>query len=60
MSSVQGVLDLQLLDLLVWESTATEQKRLQPLKGYMQSNPERAPIHYHKVYQVQPYQARDS
>jgi hypothetical protein len=46
------VLDLQLLDLLVWESTATEQKRLQRLKGYMKTNPERAPFHYHKVYQV--------
>jgi hypothetical protein len=48
----QGVLDLQLLDLLVWESSATDQQRLQRLKGYMKSNCEKTPYHYHGVYQV--------
>lgn len=49
---MQSVLDLQLLDLLVWESAASEQQRLQRLKGFMKSNPERTPFFYKSVYQV--------
>lgn len=49
---MQDVLDLQLLDLLVWESSATEQQRLLRLKGYMKSDPQRRPSHYRNVYMV--------
>lgn len=49
---LQGVLDLQLLDLLVWESTATEQQCLQRLKGYLRRNIEAVPQLYRGVYQV--------
>lgn len=49
---MQGVLDLQLLDLLVWESSASEQQRLMWLKGYMKSDPQRTSFHYHNVYLV--------
>lgn len=49
---LQGVLDLQLLDLLVWEDSASEQQRLLRLKGYMKSNTEKFPFFYKNVYQL--------
>jgi hypothetical protein len=49
---MQDVLDLQLLDPLVWESGASEQQRLLRLKGYMKINTEKVPWFYKNVYQV--------
>lgn len=52
LAGMQGVLDLQLLDLLEWKSSASKQERLVRLKGYTKSDPQKTPFHYRNVYMV--------